>query len=80
MVDTLKDRPTTPAPFRQDTRMEKIRPETTGAGMAYFRRGAEGATIQRPKKITMAAKPRLVRYSNLKVLSAPSTPAVYSPK
>ena len=60
--------------------IENSRPEITGAGMANFRRSGECFTIVRPRKMTIAAKPRLLRYSNLKLLTAPSTPAVYVPK
>ncbi|CCY81663.1 unknown [Clostridium sp. CAG:149] len=69
-----------PAPLMTDTMMEKMIPDTTGAGIAYLRRSAECATIARPAKITMAAKPRVVRYSNLNDATAPSAAGVYVPK
>lgn len=65
-----------PLPFRMAITMENRSPETTGAGMANFRSSAERLTMAWPRKITMAAKPKLVRYSNLNELTAPSTPAV----
>ena len=51
-------------------------PETTGAGIAYFLNAAECATIARPRKITIAAKPRVHKYSNLKFAIAPSAAGV----
>ena len=43
-------------------------------GEANFRSRPEWFTMAWPRKITMAAKPRLVRYSNWKALAAPSVP------
>ena len=60
----------------KETTREKIRPETTGAGIAYLRRSLECRTIARPRKITMAAKPNAVRYSNLNEAIAPSAGGV----
>ena len=65
-----------PLPFKMAITMENSRPDTTGAGMANFRSIADRLTMACPRKITMAAKPRLVRYSNLNALTAPSTPGV----
>ena len=60
--------------------MEKMIPETTGAGIAYLRRAAERATMARPQKITMAANPSVQRYSNLNDAMAPSAAGVNVPK
>ena len=72
MIAASKEIPTIPAPLMQDTMIEKIRPEITGAGIAYFLSVSERATMALPRKITMAAKPRVHRYSNLKEATAPS--------
>ena len=72
MIVASKEIPTIPAPLMQDTMIEKIRPEITGAGIAYFLSASERATMALPRKITMAAKPRVHRYSNLKEATAPS--------
>ena len=64
MIVASKEIPTIPAPLMQDTMIEKIRPEITGAGIAYFLSVSERATMALPRKITMAAKPRVHRYSN----------------
>ena len=53
-----------PLPFKMAITMENSRPDTTGAGMANFRSRPEWFTMAWPRKITMAAKPRVVRYSN----------------
>ena len=58
MIVASKEIPTIPAPLMQDTMIEKIRPEITGAGIAYFLSASERATMALPRKITMAAKPR----------------------
>ena len=65
-----------PEPLIIATTIEKMIPDTTGAGIAYLRSNFEWFTIARPRKITMAAKPRVVRYSNLKLATAPSAAGV----
>ena len=59
-----------------EIRREKMIPDITGAGIAYFRKREERATMARPKKITIAANPRVHKYSNLKVAIAPSAAGV----
>ena len=61
---SLKESEIVPDILINETATEKIKPDTTGAGIAYFFRAADLLTIARPKKITMAAKPSVVRYSN----------------
>ena len=60
-----KEIDTIPKPLMAEIKIEKIMPETTGAGIAYFLNAADFETRARPRKITMAAKPRVHRYSNL---------------
>ena len=67
---------TVPVILIAEIRSEKMIPETTGAGIAYFLNAAECATIARPRKITIAAKPRVHQYSNLKFAIAPSAAGV----
>lgn len=58
-----------PAPLMPEITREKMSPETTGAGIAYFCSAFDFETMKRPRKMTMAAKPRVVRYSNWKLAS-----------
>ena len=74
--EASKEISTMPMPLIRETRMEKIIPETTGAGIAYFLKGAERATMARPRKMTMAAKPSVHKYSNLNDAAAPSAAGV----
>ena len=71
---------TAPDILMAEIRSEKMIPDTTGAGIAYFLNAAERATMARPQKITIAAKPNVQRYSNLNVAMAPSAAGVNLPK
>lgn len=53
-----------PVPLKMAIRTENSRPEITGAGIANLRSTWDRRTMARPAKMTSAAKPRLVRYSN----------------
>ena len=58
------------------TIIEKINPETTGAGIAYFFKAFEWLTHHLPEKITKAAIPNVHKYSNWKVATSPFSPGV----
>ena len=69
-----------PAPLMPEITSEKMRPETTGAGIAYFCSALDFDTRKRPKKMTSAANPSVVRYSNWNPASLPASAAAYLPK
>ncbi|MPN30508.1 hypothetical protein SDC9_177979 [bioreactor metagenome] len=71
MMVSLNEREIVPDILIMETASEKIRPDTTGAGIAYFFKIDDLETMPRPRKITMAAKPSVVKYSNLNEAIAP---------